>query len=343
MTVRPGQPGSLAVSEVEEPPVEDGSVLVDALALGVCGSDIDVVSGRAGQAPPGEDVLILGHESLGRVAAAPADSGLSEGDLVAAIVRHPDPVPCPACALGDWDMCRNGRYTEHGIKARHGFGRERWRTNPGCLIRLDPQLGALGVLLEPASILAKAWEHVERIGLRASWFPEAAVVTGAGPVGLLAALMGIQRGLEVHVFDRNTTGPKPELVRALGATYHTEPLEHSELRADVLLECIGSPQIIADALGHVGRDGILCLAGIPSGSEVIPVGVAALARDAVLENRVVFGAVNANRRHYEKAVTALAAADARWLGGLVTRRVPLERCQEAFTRQRGDIKVVIDL
>jgi threonine dehydrogenase-like Zn-dependent dehydrogenase len=333
----------MAVSEVDEPPVEDGSVLVDALALGVCGTDTDIVSGRGGQAPPGEESLILGHESLGRVAAAPADSGLSAGDLVAGTVRHPDPVPCSACALGEWDMCRNGRYTEHGIKALHGFGRERWRTEPDRLIRLDPQLGALGVLLEPTSILAKAWEHVERIGQRASWYPEVAVVAGAGPVGLLAALMAIQRGLEVHVFDRNTTGPKPELVGALGATYHTEPLGHSDLRADVLLECIGLPQIVVDALSRIRQDGILCLVGIPTGSQEIPVNVGMLSHDAVLENRVVFGSVNANRRHYEKAMTTLTAADAEWLGRFITRRLPLERCQEAFAKEPGDIKVVIDL
>ena len=70
----------------------------------------------------------------------------------------------------------------------------------------------------------KAWEQVEKIGHR-SWFePRVALVTGAGPIGLLVALLGVQRGLEVHVLDRVSDGPKPDLVRDLGATCHTRTI-----------------------------------------------------------------------------------------------------------------------
>src|SRR5205085_2118428 len=123
-------------------------------------------------------------------------SGLNEGDLVVAIVRRPDPVPCPNCAAGEWDMCRNGLYTESGIHGRDGFMADRFRVEPGFAVPLDPKLARVGMLLEPASILAKAWEHIERIGRRAVWTPRKVLVTGAGPVGLLAALMGVQCGLE---------------------------------------------------------------------------------------------------------------------------------------------------
>jgi threonine dehydrogenase-like Zn-dependent dehydrogenase len=114
-------------------------------------------------------------------------------------------------------MCRNGRYTEHGIKEVDGFCAERWRVPPGHAVQVPAHLGHLGVLMEPASVLAKAWEHTERIGRRAVWEPKTVLVTGAGPIGLLAALMGRQRGLEVHVLDRVTDGPKPQLVADLGA------------------------------------------------------------------------------------------------------------------------------
>jgi len=87
------------------------------------------------------------------------------------IVRRPDPVPCPACALGEWDMCRNGQYTEHGIKGRHGFARERWRADPDGLVRIDAGLADVGVLLEPTTIVAKAWEQIDRIGRRAFFDP----------------------------------------------------------------------------------------------------------------------------------------------------------------------------
>src|SRR5262249_60873314 len=119
-------------------------------------TDRELLQGRYGVALPGERRLVLGHESLGTVEAAPAGCGLAAGDLVVGIVRRPDPVPCFACAAGEWDMCRNGRYTERGIKERHGYGAERFRIESDFAIRIDPALGVLGVLLEPATILAKA-------------------------------------------------------------------------------------------------------------------------------------------------------------------------------------------
>ena len=172
LTVKPGTPNSIQLDTVAPPPESDGSVLVRALALGICGTDREIVAGDYGWAPEGHDRLILGHESLGRVEEAPDDCGFAKGDLVAGIVRRPDPVPCPACAAGVWDMCRNGQYTEHGIKQRDGFCAERYRLDPGFAVRLDPKLGRVGVLMEPASILAKAWEHIEAIGGRSrTWAP----------------------------------------------------------------------------------------------------------------------------------------------------------------------------
>ena len=148
-------------------------------------------------------------------------SGLQAGDLIVGIVRRPDPVPCPNCAVGEWDMCRNGQYTERGIKQIDGFMSERWRIEPGYFTKLDPSLGILGVLLEPATVVAKAWELVGAMRARAFWEPRHALITGAGPIGMLAALIGVQHGLDVHVLDRVTKGAKPQLVADLGATYHT--------------------------------------------------------------------------------------------------------------------------
>lgn len=343
LTVSPGIPDSLQLRDVPEPDGAQGRVLVEGLAVGLCGTDAEIVAGEFGEAPKGERHLVLGHENLGRVLEAPADSGLQAGDLVVGIVRRPDPVPCPPCGAGEWDMCSNGRYTEHGIKGLHGFAQERWRAEPDELVQLGSGLADVGVLLEPATILAKVWEQIDRIGARAYFEPRVAVVTGAGPVGLLAALLGVQRGLEVHVFDRVDDGPKPELVRSLGAVYHTGPLGESGLRADILVECTGVPEVVLEAVTCRAPGAIICLAGVSSPGAVLPVDVGALNRDAVLENTVVFGSVNANRRHYAAAVQALEQADQAWLKGLITRRVPLARFAEAFERREEDVKVVLDL
>ena len=344
LTVAPGHKNSLQLDERPEPAPRDGWALIEAVALGVCGTDRDIIAGDYGWAPPGEDRLILGHELLGRVLQAPAGSDLATGDLVAGVVRRPDPVPCPACAVGEWDMCRNGRYTERGIKERDGYGAERYLLEPAFAIKVDPALGFLGVLLEPTSVVAKAWDHIERIGARArSWGPKRALVTGAGPVGLLAALIGRQRGLDVHLFDRATSGRKPQLAADLGATYHTGNLtDLKDLAPDIVIECTGADAVVADAMNAGGPDSIVCLAGVSSGGRTLPFDIGGFSRAAVLANDVVFGSVNANFAHYQAAAEALAKADKDWLARLISRRVPLGRWQEAFEVRDDDVKVAID-
>lgn len=341
LTVRPGHANSIHLDDVPPPPDSDGAVLVRALALGICGTDREIVAGLYGQAPPGHQHLILGHESLGRVEEAPAGCDVKRGDLVVGVVRRPDPVPCPSCAAGEWDMCSNGQYTERGIKQRNGYGSEYFRIEPEFLIAIDPALETLGVLLEPTSVVAKAWDHVQRIGDRgAAWKPRVALVTGAGPVGLLAALIGSQLGYDLHVLDRNTDGPKPDLARALGATYHAGDL--GSLEPDIVIECTGAASVVVDVMMRNGPTGIVCLTGVSSGGHKLQFDVGELNRDMVLENGVVFGSVNANRRHYRAAADALAKADKDWLSRLITRRVPLSRWREAFERRPDDIKVIVD-
>lgn len=341
ITVEPKKAGSAALEEVPEPDARDGSALVEAVAVGVCGTDAEIVEGKYGWAPPGRTRLVLGHESLGRVVDPGPTGGLKEGDLVVGIVRRPDPVPCPNCAVGEWDMCRNGRYTERGIKQIDGFMSERWRIEPDYAIRLDPSLGILGVLLEPTTVVAKAWEQVSAVGQRAFWEPHTVLVTGAGPIGLLAALLGRQRGLEVHVLDRVTSGPKPALVRALGATYHTGRVTEIGFEPDVIVECTGVGQVIADSIRHVGAGGVVCLTGIGSGGRTTGLPLADVASELVLQNNVVIGSVNANKRHWYKAAQDLARADRAWLSRLVSRRERPEDFARALERGPDDVKVVV--
>ena len=343
ITVIPGKQGSVALSEMPEPPAQDGPVLVSTEAIGICGTDVEIVNGEYGSAPPDDDRLIIGHESLGRVAAAPADSGFTAGDFVVGIVRRPDPEPCPACAAGDWDMCLNDRYTERGISGRHGFASERYRIHPEYLVPVDPALAELGVLLEPATVVAKAWDHIEKIGRRSTWAAKTVLVTGAGPIGLLAALLSVQRGYVTYVVDLVTEGRKPTMVRRLGAAYaHSGELSHAAAEADVIIECTGHAQLLFEARVQRVRQRIVCLTGVSSvGAEsVIDPGL--LNRNMVLHNSVLFGSVNANRQHYEQAARSLAEADRDWLADLITRQVPLSDWSQAYAREPGDIKTVLD-
>ncbi len=343
ITVLPGTSGSAQLNEFADPPVSDGPVLVDTVAVGICGTDLEIANGDYGWAPPGHERLVLGHESIGRVAEAPADSGLSAGDYVVGIVRRPDPVPCYSCAAGEWDFCRNGQYTEHGIKSLDGFMREHYRAAADAVVKVDSSLGVLGVLLEPTSVVAKAWEQAERAGNRAHWEPSRAVITGAGPIGLLAAMLGVQRGMEVHVIDQVTSGLKPDLVAALGATYHTGKVEDACASPDVIIECTGVGMLVFDAIDHVAAGGVVCLTGVSPTGRNLQIDAGLTNREMVLENECIVGSVNANRRHYEAAADGLAKADKGWLAKLITRKVPIEDFASALDRQPDDVKVVIEI
>jgi threonine dehydrogenase-like Zn-dependent dehydrogenase len=238
-------------------------------------------------------------------------------------------------------MCTNGKYTERGIKEIDGFMSERWRIEPEYAMKVDASLGMLGVLIEPTTVVTKAVEQVVAVGQRAFWEPKTVLVTGAGPIGLLAALIAKQRGMEVHVLDRVESGAKPELVRALGATYHTGTVADLGFAPDVIIECTGVGQVINHAIRGVGAGGIVCLTGVGAGGSTDGPPVADVAAAAVLKNNVVVGSVNANKRHWYKAGEVLARADRQWLNRLITRREKPEDFKKALERSPDDIKVVI--
>lgn len=291
---------------MDEPSADGNSLLVEGTAVGVCGTDRDIVAGHHGAPPPGRDRLILGHESLGRVVLAPSGSKFSSGDLVVGMVRRPDPVPCGSCQAGEPDMCRNGRYTERGIKRLDGYASQRWVVEPEYAIALDPALANVGMLL--------------------------------------AALLGVQRGLDVHVLDLATGGPKPDLVRDLGATYHHQGIDRlSRLDSDIVIEATGAAGLVLPAMTMTSPYGIVCLTGVTSLGRWLTADPGAINQEIVLENDVVVGSVSANQRHFHQAARALAAADLGWLRGLITRRVPLAEASDALAKRDDDIKTVIEL
>jgi threonine dehydrogenase-like Zn-dependent dehydrogenase len=166
---------------------------------------------------------------------------------------------------------------------------------------------------------------------------------GAGPIGLLAALLGVQRGYEVHVLDRVTSGPKPGLVAALGATYHHGAIGDLDLSPNVVVECTGVGELVFDLAAKVAQAGVICLAGISSGKRGVPMNLSQVNAEIVLENAAIVGTVNAARRNYTQAADALAKADPGWLSSLISRRVPLSSWPDALTKGPDDVKVAVDL
>src|SRR6266540_4361228 len=259
VVVTPKQAGSGRLQEVPDPTPQPGEVLVRVHEVGIDGTDAEILEGQYGEAPPNDDYLIIGHESLGRVGSVTDGvRDLAPGDWVVAMVRRPDPVPCRNCAAGESDMCLNGLYTERGIKGLHGFLAEYYAEQPRYLVKLPEDLATVGVLLEPLTIAEKALDQIQLMQSRLVWEPERAVILGAGPVGLLAALLLRLQDLEVHVYDRTKPGLKSELAEAMGAHYiwaEKRCLGHELANeigpVDIIFEATGFSPLAFDAIDTV--------------------------------------------------------------------------------------------
>ncbi len=316
--------------------------------LGLCGTDHEINAGLYGTAPDGSEHLILGHESLGRVARAAGD--FAEGTYVVAMVRRPD--GCPNCARGEQDMCLWGDYTERGIRGRHGFGSEWWSERPQYLVRIPDKLRAVAVLLEPTSVVEKAVRHAFRMQERAHWEPKRAVVAGAGPIGILGAMLLRLGGLEVTVFERSEKPERRALLARIGASYaatNVTPLQEIAGGGgpiDLAVEATGSAQVAFDLMQRLGTNGALALTSVTGGDATADLPIARLNRDLVLGNRLVFGSVNANRVDFEHGVRDLGEAERRWpgfLASLITRRVQLADAAAAVAHDPRQIKTVVEL
>lgn len=350
VAVTPKQANSARLIETPRPEPGAGEALVRVRHIGVCGTDREILNGLVGEAPPGADHLIIGHESLGIVEQVNGADGVSPGDYVSAIVRRPD--GCPACQAGRWDMCMWGQYTERGIYRRDGYLSDVYTERPEFLVVVPPELREVGVLVEPASVVAKAISEAYGVQQRLPWKPARAVVTGAGPIGLLATLALRLRGLEVFTVDVVPPDSlKAQLVAACGATYvdgRTTTLARLAAggNLDLILEATGVAPLVFDAIRALGIDGVLALTGISGGSRMLEVDGNLLNMDMVMRNKIVLGSVNAAREHFEQAVRDLAAAERQWpglLARMITHRNPLDQFAQAFARDPDGIKSVIEV
>ena len=345
----PGQAGSGRLEQVPDLVPGPGEALVAVREVGVCGTDLEILDGLYGSAPDGDDHLIIGHESFGRVVQAPVGSAVPVGTLVACQVRRPDPVPCTACAVGQQDMCTNGRYTERGIKGLHGFMADLYADRPEYLVPVPAEVEAFGVLLEPLSVVEKAVNDAALVQRRLAWEPKEAVVTGAGPIGLMATMLLRSLGMDVWTIDlAPRDSRKAAVVEATGAEYvkgDEEPIDELAHRIDggidLVVEATAVPEVVFSAIDAIGPNGVVALTGISAGSRTLEVPGAKLNLEMVLENKVVFGSVSAGRRDWEAAARDLPAFETTWPGlcsRVLTRRLPAERYDEALARSGEDIK-----
>jgi L-iditol 2-dehydrogenase len=321
--------------EIQERPVPQpgpGQVLVRVEAVGICGSDVHYYQhGRIGdfvvRAP-----MVLGHEPGGTVVALGAGTRRHQ---VGQLVSLEPGVPCARCA-----QCRQGRYnlcpdvSFYATPPVDGALCEYVAVDENFAHPVPDTLTAeTAALLEPLSVGVWA-SHKGRVG------PGSRVlVTGAGPIGLVAAQTARAFGAtEVVVTD--IAPHRLALARELGATATVDvrdtPLADTGFEPDVLLECSGVPAVVDEAIRTVGRAGRAVLVGM--GGDTIPLPLAHV-QNFEIEVTGTFRYANT----WPTAI-ALAAAKEVQLERLITHRYGLPDAEQALTagaRDRTTVKAVV--
>ncbi len=361
IAVYPGQPNSIHLADLPKPQladVPDGrGVLVRLLRCGVDGTDKEINAAEYGQAPPGYDFLVMGHENFGRVeAVGPNVTEFAPGDYVVATVRRPGSSIYDR--IGTYDMTTDDVYYEHGINLLHGYLTEYYVDDPEYIIKVPGGLTDIAVLAEPLSVTEKgvlqAYEIQRRLKV---WRPRKAAVVGAGTIGLLATLALRLRGLEVTTIART---PRPylnsDLVEALGARYvSTGDMSLQEAATahgpfDIIIESSGFSPLAFEAMAALGKNGVLVLASVTGGNRTVEVPADRINLDFVLGNKVMVGTVNGNREYFEAAIRDLALAQAQfpgWAARLLTHPVSgldnYAQMIDTLTTAKGAIKVFMEI
>jgi glucose 1-dehydrogenase len=361
IAVFPGKPGSAHLEELPKPSLEEvpggRGVLVRVLRVGVDGTDREINAAEYGQAPEGDDFLVIGHESFGQVeAVGPAVTEFRPGDFVVATVRRPGSSLYDR--IGTYDMTTDDVYYERGINLRHGYLTEYYVEDPEYLVKIPQGLKDVAVLLEPTTVvekgIAQAYEIQRRLKV---WRPRRAAVMGAGTIGLLATLALRLRGLDVTTFGRQKKPSRnTDLIEAIGARYlSTEGCPvmegaHQYGPFDLIFEATGYSPIVFESMQALGKNGVLVLSSITGGTRTVEVSADRINLEFVLGNKVMVGTVNANREYFEMGVRDMAQAEAEypgWLSRLLTDPVRgLDRYAELFEKLQspnGSIKIYCEV
>jgi threonine dehydrogenase-like Zn-dependent dehydrogenase len=320
IAVRPGHANSVHLAELPKPKLADvpngRGVLVRVLKVGVDATDREINDALYGNAPPGYDFLVLGHESFGIVeAVGPNVKHVKAGDYVTCTVRRPGTSIYDR--IGRSDITSEETYFERGINLLHGYLTEYFVDDAEFVVKMPVGLKHLHVLAEPMSCAAKAVQQAFEAQKRLQvWSPKLAFVTGAGQIGLLSTLILRLRGLEVYTFARGTAPClKSEIVTGMGANYvSTKQRSLKEVAAsvgkpDLIIEATGSSAIAFETMEVLGHNGVEVWTSITGGQRRVDVPSDNVNLNWVLGNKLLLGSVNANYRHFEIGIADLALGE----------------------------------
>ncbi|MCP9493419.1 MAG: glucose 1-dehydrogenase [Pyrinomonadaceae bacterium MAG19_C2-C3] len=361
------------------------------LEIGVCGTDREIAAFEYGTPPDGEDHLVIGHEALAEVTEVGAGvTRVKVGDLVVPMVRRPCPhATCQACQAGRADFCYTDDFTERGIKQVHGFMTEYIMDDEQYLNVVPAHLRDVAVLTEPLTIAEKALAQIWEVQQRLPWgcpplmskvtddaatngrlndeahaantstnistsiaaYCHKAVVLGAGPVGLLGAMMLVANGFETYVYSRaGSDDTRGGLIESFGAkfikaeTHTVEQMAQEVGGIDVVYEAVGASQLAFDVIKVLDTNAVFVFTGIPGRKGAVEIDIDAIMRNLVLKNQIVFGTVNAARSHYEAAISDIEKFEQQFpdaVRGLITGRFKIDEALPLLRQGSQGIKSVV--
>ena len=361
IAIRPGTPDSIHLRDLPRPSLDEipggRGVRVSMIRAGLCGTDADLAAGEYGVVPPGEDFLVLGHESLGRVTEVGPAADVPLGQLVVVTIRRPGSSAYDR--IGRPDLSTDPVFIETGISQAHGFMREEIVVDAAYLVPVPDPLEDVAILTEPLSCITKSLRQADQVQGRLDlWEPKRALVTGAGTIGLLATLALRLRGLDVTTVARSQAPTRnSQLIERLGARYVSTTqndlpaLADRDGRFDIVFEGSGAPALIEPAIATLAPNGVAALFSVTPGSRLIPVDMARLNQSLVLYNRVIVGSAAAARDDYARAVATIGRAQANeatrgWLDELLTDRIEGFEAEAIARHLAGagdDIKTTIEI
>ncbi len=320
-----GQPNSVHLADLPKPRVDDipggRGVLVRVLKVGVDATDREINEAKYGNAPPGFDFLVLGHESFGVVAEVGANvTHVKPGDYVTATVRRPGKSIYDV--IGTNDMTSEETYYERGINLLHGYLTEYYVDDAEYIVKMPAALKHLHVLAEPMSCAVKAVQQAFEAQRRLRvWRPKLAYVTGAGQIGLLTTLVLRLKGFDVFTLARSKQPTlNSQIVAGFGANYvSTSETSIQDLAAktgkpDLIVDATGSSAVAFGAMEVLGLNGVLVWTGVTGGDKTTQVPSDKINLQWVLGNKMLIGSVNANRGHFEQGIADFALAEVMYPG-----------------------------
>lgn len=326
---------TITVQHAERVPPPPGHVQIDVAYTGICGTDLHIFHGDMDarvHAP-----AVLGHEMSGRIREiGEGVTGHEVGDPVTVM-----PLvwcgQCPACRAGHTHICHKLQFL--GIDAP-GSMQNSWTVPASCLVSLPDGLPLdHAALVEPVAV---AIHDVQRAALQPG---EQALVVGAGPIGLLIAL--VARRAEAQVLLVEPDAFRRSIAEQLGlATVDpttTDPLEAVEQWTDgagaaVAFEVSGAAAGVDTAVNALATRGRLVQVAIH------PTPRAVNLHRFFWRELTLVGARLYDRSDFEAAARLLADGVIP-AATLISRTEPLDRAAEAFgalESSTGVMKILID-